>query len=132
MKSIVARVGIGIATLTVLPAAAAAQGWSPGAEVVGQSVQVTTNGVTNTVFLDAGGSARIVTPGGNTVPATWSAANGQLCLNTGAAQECWPYASPFQAGQPVTLTSSCNQAATWLASATNALPPTGERGERGR
>src|SRR5687768_7762502 len=123
MKSgFVARVGIGIATLTVLPAAAAAQGWSPGAEVVGQSVQVTTNGVTNTVFLDAGGSARIVTPGGNTVPATWSAANGQLCLNTGAAQECWAYNSPFQAGQPQTLTSSCNQSSTWLASATNAPP----------
>ena len=116
-----------------LPAAALAQAWTPGAEIVGQSVQVTTNGITNTVYLDAGGSARIVTPGGNTVPGTWTAANGQLCLNNGTAQECWPYASAFMAGQPVTLTSSCNSTSTWLASSTNAPPPPpGQRGERGR
>jgi len=126
-------VSLGIAVAAGLPAAALAQAWTPGAEIVGQSVQVTTNGVTNTVYLDAGGSARIVTPGGNTVPGTWTAANGQLCLNNGTAQECWPYAAPFQAGQPVTLTSSCNSSSTWLASATNAPPPPpGQRGERGR
>lgn len=126
-------VSLGIAVAAGLPAAALAQAWTPGTEIVGQSVQVTTNGVTNTVYLDAGGSARIVTPGGNTVPGTWTAANGQLCLNNGAAQECWPYAAPFQAGQPVTLTSSCNSSSTWLASATNAPPPPpGQRGERGR
>jgi len=79
-----------------------------------------------------GGSARIVTPGGNTLPGTWSAAGGQMCLNNGAAQECWPYASPFQAGQPVTLTSSCNSTSTWLASATNTAPPPAPKGERGR
>jgi len=125
-------VSLGIVAAAAFPAAALAQ-WTPGSEIVGQSVQVTTNGVTNTVYLDAGGSARIVTPGGNTVPGTWTAANGQLCLNNGAAQECWPYAAPFQAGQPVTLTSSCNSSSTWLASATNsAPPPPGQRGERGR
>ena len=126
-------VSLGIVAAVGLPAAALAQSWTPGSEIVGQSVQVTTNGVTNTVYLDAGGSARIVTPGGNTVPGTWTAANGQMCLNNGAAQECWPYAAPFQAGQPVTLTSSCNQSSTWLAAATNAPPPPpGQRGERGR
>ena len=126
-------VSLGIAALAGLPAAALAQAWTPGSEIVGQSVQVTTNGVTNTVYLDAGGSARIVTPGGNTVPGTWTAANGQLCLNNGTAQECWPYAAPFQAGQPVTLTSSCNSSSTWLAASTNAPPPPpGQRGERGR
>jgi hypothetical protein len=126
-------VSLGIVAAAGIPAAALAQAWSPGSEIVGQSVQVTTNGVTNTVYLDAGGSARIVTPGGNTVPGTWTAASGQLCLNNGAAQECWPYAAPFQAGQPVTLTSSCNQSSTWLAGATNAPPPPpGQRGERGR
>jgi hypothetical protein len=93
---------------------------------------VTTNGVTNTVYLDAGGSARIMTPGGNTIAGTWTAANGQLCLNNGTAQECWPYAAPFQANQPVTLTSSCNSTSTWLASATNAPPPPPSKGERGR
>ena len=126
-------VSIGVVALAGLPAAALAQAWTPGSEIVGQSVQVTTNGVTNTVYLDAGGAARIVTPGGNTVPGTWTAANGQLCLNNGTAQECWPYSAPFQAGQPVTLTSSCNSSSTWLAASTNAPPPpAGQRGERGR
>jgi hypothetical protein len=94
---------------------------------------VTTNGVTNTVYLDAGGTARIMTPGGNTVPGTWTAANSQLCLSNGSAQECWPYTAPFQAGQPVTLTSSCNSTSTWLAALTNGPPPrAGQRGERGK
>jgi len=133
MKSVlVGRAAIALAMLTAAPGVALAQ-WTPGSEIVGQSVQVTTNGVTNTVYLDAGGAARIVTPGGNTVPGTWTAANGQLCLNNGTAQECWPYSAPFQAGQPVTLTSSCNSTSTWLAASTNAPPPpAGQRGERGR
>ncbi len=131
-RRFVGRVAIGILALAALPAAALAQaGWVPGSEIVGQSVQVTTGGTTNTVFLDPGGSARIITPAGNTVPGTWTAANGQLCLGAGAAQECWPYAGPFQAGQPLTLTSSCNSTSTWLASATNA-PQSPGGGERGR
>ena len=113
-------------------AAFAQAGWAPGSEIVGQPVQVTTNGVTNTVYLDAGGTARIMTPGGNTVPANWTAANNQLCLANGAAQECFPYAAPFHAGTPVTLTSSCNATSTWLAASTNAPPPPVERGERGQ
>jgi hypothetical protein len=118
--------------LGAFPAAALAQaGWTPGSEVVGQPIQVTTNGVTNTVYLDNGGAARIVSPGGNAVPATWTATNSQLCLINGAAQECWPYASPFQTGKAMTLTSSCNATSTWLASSTNGPPPV-ERGERGR
>ena len=124
-----ARAGVGAAAMMALPGVAFAQN---AAEVIGQPIQVTTNGVTNTIYLDAGGSARIMTPSGNTIPGTWSAANGQLCLGAGAGQECFPYVSPFQAGQPVTLTSSCNQTSTWLASATNAPPTQGQRGERGR
>jgi hypothetical protein len=128
--SVVARAGVGLVAMIALPGAALAQ---TAGEVIGQPIQVTTNGVTNTVTLDPGGSARIVTPGGNTVAGTWTAANGQLCLSTGAAQECFPYTSPFQAGAPMTLTSSCGQSATWLASATNAPPPPpAERGERGK
>lgn len=130
ITKLVARVGVGMAAVIALPSVALAQNWTPGAEILGQPVQVTTNGVTNTVFMDPGGAARVVTPGGNTVPGTWSAANGQLCLSTGAAQECWPYASPFQAGQPLTLTSSCNSTSSWLASSTNGPPAM--RGERGR
>jgi hypothetical protein len=119
--------------ITALPGVALAQ--ATGAEIIGQPIQVTTNGITNTVYLDAGGTARLVTPGGNTVPGTWTAANGQLCISNGAAQECWPYTAPFRAGQPLTLTSSCNQSSTWLAAAINAPPPpppSGQRGERGR
>ncbi len=129
-RKFVAAVGAGLATIIALPGVALAQAWTPASEILGQPVQVTTNGVTNTVYLDAGGAARIVTPSGNTVPGTWTAANGQLCLGTGTAQECWPYQSPFQAGQPLTLTSSCNMSSSWLASATNAPPA--QRGERGK
>lgn len=132
-SSFVGRAAIAVAMLTAVPGVALAQAWVPGSEIVGQSVQVTTNGVTNTVYLDPGGTARIMTPAGNTVPGSWTAAGGQLCLSAGGPTECWPYAAPFQAGQPVTLTSNCNSSSTWLASATNAPPPPPpvERGERG-
>jgi hypothetical protein len=131
--SLVARAALALTSMTALPGAAFAQmAWTPGSEIVGQPIQVTTNGVTNTVYLDAGGTARIMTPAGNTVPGNWTAANGQLCLNNGAAQECWPYAGPFQAGQPLTLSSSCHASSTWLASATNAPPPPAAKGERGK
>ena len=39
------------------------------------------------------------------VNASWTASNNNLCLNSGAASECWPYSQAFQAGQRVTLTS---------------------------
>jgi hypothetical protein len=132
--SFVAQAAAALASIAGFSSGAFAQaGWTPGSEVIGQPIQVTTNGVTNTVYLDQGGTARLMTPGGNTVPGTWTAANGQLCLNHAVAQECWPYAGPFQAGRAVTLTSSCNSTSTWLAAATNAPPPPPpERGERGR
>jgi hypothetical protein len=134
MKSLlVGRAAMALALATAVPGIAYAQ-WTPGSEIVGQSVQVTTNGVTNTVYLDPGGTARIMTPAGNTVPGTWTAAGGQLCLSAGGPTECWPYTAPFQAGAPVSLTSNCNSTSTWLASATNTPPPPPpvERGERGR
>jgi hypothetical protein len=132
-SSFLMRTAVGLAIGAMLPAAAMAQ--ATGAEVVGQPIQVTTNGTTNTVYLDPGGQLRIMTPGGNTVPGTWTAANGQLCLMAGSGQECVPYTGPFQAGAPTTLTSSCGASETWLAQSTNAPPPApaqGERGERGR
>ena len=123
-----------IAIAATLPGMALAQGaWTPGSEIIGQPIQVTTNGVTNTVTLAPGGQAQILPPGGASVAGTWTAANSQLCLNNGAAQECWPYNGPFQAGQPLTLTSSCNSTSTWLAQAINqASPVQGQKGERGR
>src|SRR4051812_4510778 len=128
-----ARLMVCLTVIAGLPGTALAQAWTPGSEVVGQPIQVTTNGVTNTVTLNPGGQAAITTPGGNLVNGTWTAANSQLCLSNGAAQECWPYSGPFQAGQPTTLTSSCNATSSWLAQSTNQPPPTqGQRGERGR
>lgn len=129
---IVVRSVVGLAIGATLSGTAFAQAWAPGSEIIGQPVQVTTNGTVNTLYLDPGGSLRIMTPGGNTVPGTWTAANGQLCISTGGPQECVPYASPFQAGTPMSLTSSCGAAETWLAESTNAPPAQGERGERGR
>ena len=132
MKPSLSYILVGAAVL-IAPAAAAAQQWVPGSEVVGQTVQVTTNGVTNSVYLGPGGQAQITTPGGRVIPASWTAANGQLCLNNGLAQECWAYNSAFQAGQPMTLTSSCGTS-TWLANATNQPPPPpvqAPQGERG-
>lgn len=127
---VLGRAAAGLTLMTALPGVAFAQA---ATEIIGQPIQVTTNGVTNTVYLDAGGTARIMTPGGNTVPGTWTAANSQLCLSNGSAQECWPYTAPFQAGQPVTLTSSCNSTSTWLAASTNGPPPpAGQKGERGK
>jgi hypothetical protein len=133
-KRFVARIAIGLMSVAAFPGVALAQaGWTPGAEVVGQPISVTTNGVTNMVTLSPGGQAAIASPGGTIVNGTWTAANGQLCLANGTAQECWPYAGPFQAGTPTTLTSSCNATSTWLAQSTNQPPPTqGQKGERGR
>ena len=82
------------------------------------------------VTFNADGTAIITTPQGTTVPGTWSAANNMLCLSANGAQECWPYTQPFQAGQQIALTSSCQQVSTFLAQATNppAQQPAGQRG----
>lgn len=119
-----------VLALIAIASPAHAQVWTPGSEIVGQSLQVQTNGVTNTVYLDPGGNARIVSPSGRVVNASWSVSGGQLCLNSGGGSECWPYTQAFQAGQPVTLTSSCQAVSTWIANATN--PPVAQNlGERG-
>ncbi|URD61328.1 hypothetical protein M8312_02085 [Sphingomonas sp. KRR8] len=112
---------------------AAAQGWTPGAEIVGQSVQVETNGVVNTVSFNADGTASIATPSGRQIPANWTATGGKLCLSSGGASECFPYTQAFQAGQPVTATSSCGATSRWLASGVNqpAAPTQRAAGERG-
>ncbi len=125
------------AAMLIAPAAAFAQ-WVPGQEIVGQSINVTAAGVLNPVHFDAGGQARIITPKGNVVPATWTAANQSLCLALPAAQECWPYLQPFQTGVAVNLTSDAQVPSTWVPNGTNpvstmpppppAPPSPGERG----
>lgn len=132
-KPNLAMVLAGVALVT--PATAFAQQWVPGSEITGQTVQVQTNGITNNVYFGPGGQATITTPGGNVANASWTNNNGQLCLHTALARECWAYQAPFQAGQPVTLLSSCNSSSQWLANSINQLPPpppvqqsAGERG----
>lgn len=105
------------ATVALSTAALAQSG--PGAELIGQPIQVTTGGVTNIVYLDPGGALRILTPASNTIPGTWQIAGGQLCLNVGGSTECIPYNSPFQAGAPQVFTTSCNASTTWLAQNVN-------------
>ncbi len=122
--------------LAIAPAAGAVaqMGWVPGTEIVGQTVQVTTNGTTNSITLNADGTATIMAPDGQAVPATWSAANNQLCMSTGGPQECWPYTQAFQAGRQIALTSNCQQVSSWMAMATNQAPPPPQQqpmGERG-
>ena len=129
----VARMAAGLSVIANLSGTAFAQAYIPASEIVGLPVRVTTNGVTNTVILNPGGRAIIKSPAGRAVDATWTAGNGQFCLNNGTAEECWPHGQPFQAGQPQTLTSSCNSTSTWLAQSTNlAATPPAQRGERGR
>lgn len=120
----------GAAIAMPIATVAAQAGWTPGSEIVGQTVQVQTNGVMNSITFNADGTATIATPSGTTVPGTWSTANNMLCLSANGIQECWPYSAPFQAGQQVALTSSCNQVSTFLPQSTN--PPMQRRGgERG-
>jgi len=113
------RLSIAVAALAVPVGAMAQASWVPPSEVLGQPIQVTTNGITNTLYLDAGGVLRVYTPGGTLVQGTWTAENGQLCLFLGGQQECIPYDSPFNAGEPRTVTSSCNVVQVWVAQATN-------------
>ena len=130
---LVARVAIGLTVVAGVPGVALAQaGWTPGSEIVGQSIQVTTNGVTNTVYLDPGGAARIITPAGNTVAGTWTASGGQLCLSNGSATRMLALhgAVPGRAAADADQ-QSCNATSTWLASATNDAGAR-SRGERGK
>ena len=123
---------IGGACLVLAPLAAASAQWMPGSEITGQSIQVETNGVVNTVYFDPGGVARITTPSGMQVQGRWSVADQMLCLETGAnVRECWPYRSAFVSGQQVTLTSSCQVTSRWVANTTNPPPEMRAGGERG-
>ena len=126
--SVAAALG-GVCLMLVPVTGAAAQTWVRGAEITGHAVQVETNGVVNTVNFDPGGSARIVSPSGQTVQGRWFIDNQQLCLET-SQRECWPYQQAFQTGQQVVLTSSCAATSRWTPISTN-QPMMQRRGERG-
>lgn len=131
-SSTVAR-GLALAIIAATPTAGFAQA-VPGAEIVGHPVQVTTDGVTNTIYFDTATSQRTVTPNNNSLAGSWGAAAGQLCLVLHSVQECWPYTAPFQAGVPVTLTSlTSGKSSTWTAMGVNSAAPAGQPGgERGQ
>ena len=65
----------GAAVAAPIATVAAQAGWTPGSEIVGQTVQVQTNGVLNTITFNADGTATVTTPTGTTVPGTWSTAS---------------------------------------------------------
>lgn len=135
MSKLSVALALGGAMLIALPQAAAAQMGAPnGAEITGHSVQVNAGGVTNTVYFDPGGSARILSAGGREVQGQWFIENQNLCLATGGgARECWPYQQAFVAGQPMTMTSSCGTS-QWTAVSTAQpmmAPPPVRQGERG-
>jgi hypothetical protein len=131
-SSLVAKAFGGFCLILVPLAAASAQMWVPGSEITGQSIQIETAGVVNTVYFDPGGVARIATPSGTMVQGSWAVADQTLCLETGpGVRECWPYRSAFLAGQPVTLTSSCQVTSRWVANAVNQAPVEAPAGERG-
>lgn len=119
------------AMLVALPVAATAQEWVPGAELIGQSVVVETNGISNVVHFDAGGSARIVSPAGRSFAASWTATDGNLCLVSAGTSECWPYREAFRAGRKVSLTSDCRSVSSWLPNGTNPPPVKEAMQERG-
>lgn len=133
--SLAAALG-GLFILSVLsPERAEAQVWVPGAEIIGHSVRVETQGVVNTVHFDPGGSARIVSDSGREYPGRWFVEGQQMCLEIATgARECWAYQMPLQAGQPMAMTSTCGPS-TWTALSTAAPPPpppvAQPQGERG-
>ena len=122
---------VAVLALALLAATPAQAAWVPAAEIVNQTVRVETNNVVNRITFVPGGAARIETPGGKIVDASWTAAQGRLCLHTGGQSECVPYNQPFRAGVEITTQSDCGSSIRWLADKTNALPEADRLGERG-
>ncbi len=117
----IARTLFALVALTAASAASAQ--WVPGAEITGQQVQVETGGVMNTVYFESGGVAQISSPSGAIVEnATWTAADGKLCLQTDKTFDCYPYRSPFTARVPIDLMSDCGVLSRWTAVTTFVAP----------
>lgn len=112
-----------IGTVALSSATMAAAQWSPGMEIMGQEVQVQTNGVVNTISFQPNGVATIRSPSGATVvDATWTTDAGELCLKTATTFDCYPYRAPFTARAPVDLVSSCGIRSRWTALSTAVSP----------
>lgn len=112
-----------IGAIALSSASVAAAQWSPGMEIMGQEVQVQTNGVLNTISFQPNGVATIRSPSGATVvDATWTSDAGQLCLKTTNTFDCYPYRAPFTARMPVDLISNCGVRSRWTALSTAVSP----------
>ena len=121
------RSGWMIGLVAVSVASTAQAQWVPGSELIGQEVEVETNGVRNTVLFRENGVAEIRSPSGATVVnATWRAGNGQLCMQTSGGSDCYAYNAPFMVRSPVVLTSDCGTASRFTARST--AVSYGERG----
>jgi hypothetical protein len=116
------KVGIAAVIATIPTVSAHAQFMLTGGELNGHSMNVTADGITNTVYFEAGGKARIIPAGGGDVAAEWWVDDGTLCVSIPDAEECFPYTTPFQAGHAVLLTSDCGSAVTWLPITAEPLP----------
>lgn len=120
---------------------AAAQTAPMGEELYNQTVQVRfANGTVNNVTFGPNGNLTIRAPGVNPVNGTWRVQGNQLCMYAQGDSECWGYTQRFQANTPLTLTSTCDSSAQWLATAVSPLPqpapvqqvqPVERSGERG-
>lgn len=114
---------IATGVIAISMASAAAAQWSPGMEILGQQVQVQTNGIVNTILFLRNGVATIRSPSGLTVvDATWTSDSSQLCLKTADSFDCYPYRAPFTAGRPVDLISNCGVRSRWTALSTAVSP----------
>jgi hypothetical protein len=99
-----------------LVAASSAAAWTPGSELVGQEIQVQTNGVVNTIQFEPNGIAHIRSPSGaKVVDATWTTDQNQLCLRNGQAFDCYEYKAPIDVTRPVSLKSVCGVNSQWTA-----------------
>jgi hypothetical protein len=131
-KNLVAAIVGGASLAVAVPAAA--QSWTPGAEIAGHSVRVGfANGATNTLYFDPNGTVRIAGGDGmELAQGRWFVQNNNLCIEAGAGlRECWAYQTPFQAQRAVTLTSDCGSTSQWTALSTNQPPTQRRAGERG-
>ena len=123
LKSIISTFCMALSLCPAAAFAATVPRWVPASEIIGQTVQVETDGVVNDVRFVRDGSAVISTPGGRAMPATWTATKGQLCLAIGVAHECWNYPRAFTEGQTLEMTSDCHVTSRWLVRLVNPPPP---------
>lgn len=137
LKTLTALAVLGTAGLAAT--SASAQTMPMGEELYNQTVQVRfANGTTNNVTFQPNGAMVIRGPGNTTVNGTWRVQGNQLCMYAQGASECWGYTQRFMANQAMTLSSTCNSQAQWLATSVSPLPqptqqvqPVERTGERG-